>query len=298
MEINMLKSMTGFGKSSRQTTDWSISWEIRSVNSRHLDLKWRIPLFLRSMETRFEKILRKHAARGRVELTLQVKITKPELLGISLNRPLAGAMINEMREFSGEIGLSGWEPDLNRLLSISHLWDDDSGAPDPTLVENAEAALEEALTDWNRARSEEGAALKVDLLDRIGRLEEGLSFLVDRTPQVKEERFAQLESRIQTVLDRFEIEADEARMLQEIAVLSDRLDVSEELTRLRAHLDQLAKLMENGKEAGKRLDFTLQECFREINTCGNKAQDTGCSRIVVEFKAELEKCREQVQNIE
>ena len=119
-----------------------------------------------------------------------------------------------------------------------------------------------------------------------------------RAPEIKDERCAALQERISTVLAENEQELDEARFLQEIVIYNDRLDVSEELTRLYTHLERLRQLLQDGTDAGRRLDFTLQECFREINTCGNKLPDAQLSRIIVDFKNELEKCREQVQNLE
>ena len=122
--------------------------------------------------------------------------------------------------------------------------------------------------------------------------------IADRAPLINEERFSQIRERLSEVLTRCGSELDEGRFLQEVVILADKLDVSEEITRLLAHLERMHELLAEGREAGKRLDFTLQEAFREINTCGNKVQDAQLSRIVVDCKSELEKCREQVQNIE
>ena len=119
-----------------------------------------------------------------------------------------------------------------------------------------------------------------------------------RAPVIKEERFALVRERLEEALKSLNKELDEGRYLQEIVIMADKLDVSEELTRLRAHLERLGELLRDGSDAGRKLDFTLQECFREINTCGNKIQDVAVSRMVVDFKNELEKCREQVQNLE
>ncbi len=293
----MPKSMTGFGRSALQAQDWHLTWELRSVNSRHLDLKWRLPLFLRSMEAAWERLVREHAQRGRLELNLHVKVLKPELLGISLNTALARAMLEQLGGLAKEVG-APLQPDLNRLLGLSLLWEDDLREPDPLLVEQAATGLRRALEDWNEARGREGALLAEDMRARLRTMHELLAALQERLPAVREEKFAALKTRLETILERFAVDLDQERLLQEVAVLSDRLDVSEELTRLAAHLGRLDDILNNGGETGKRLDFTLQECFREINTLGNKAQDLEASRLVVDFKAELEKCREQVQNLE
>ena len=293
----MIRSMTGYGRSTLQEQDFSQTWEVRSVNSRFLDLKWRMPFYLRCLESRWEKILREYADRGRVDLSLQVQTGRPELLGISLNTAQARSMLLQVGDLAGDMGIS-FEPDFNRLLGIPSLWEDELREPDPAMTQSLEHGLRLALEDWNVSRQTEGQALAKDLGKRLIRLEEWLIQIRDRAPELKEEKFESLRSRIQAMLDRFEIEADRDRLVQEAAALSDRVDVTEEMTRLQAHLDRMAELLQQGGDAGKRLDFTLQECFREINTCGNKIQDAGVSRLVVDFKTELEKCREQVQNLE
>ena len=293
----MIKSMTGFGRFLLQEKDWSQEWEIRSVNGRHLDVKWRLPASVRSLETRFERQVRKHASRGRVNVQLNLQVTRADILGVHLNQPLAEAVVGQMERFASRMEYP-FKPDFSRMMGMSFLWDDESGEPAPELVESLTKGLDAALADWNESRGQEGEATRKDLSRRLIRLDEWLAQLKERTPQVKEERFATVETRIQQVLDRYSIDLDQDRLLQEIAVLSDKLDVSEELTRLSAHLERIGIILEDGGEAGKRLDFMLQECFREINTCGNKGQDTQVSRIVVDFKTELEKCREQVQNVE
>ncbi|MGE4298118.1 MAG: YicC/YloC family endoribonuclease [Desulfovibrionaceae bacterium] len=293
----MIKSMTGFGRSILQETDWTQNWEIRSVNGRYLDIKWRQPLFARGLEARWERVVREYASRGRVDVTLSVQITRPDLLGITFNRAQATAMLAEMERFAQATGRD-FAPDLNRLLPISSLWEDGLREPDDTMADSLEQGLRDALADWDASRALEGQALAKDLGLRLIRLGEWLTQLLERTPEVKEEKFESMRGRIEAVLERYAIEPDETRLIQEMAVLSDKLDVSEEMTRLTAHLDQLGSVIDQGRDAGKRLDFLLQECFREINTCGNKAQDAAVSRLVVDFKAELEKCREQVQNVE
>lgn len=293
----MIKSMTGFGRFLSQEKDWSQEWEIRSVNGRHLDVKWRLPASVRSLEADFERMVRAHASRGRVNIQLNLQVLRADILGVRLNRTLAEAMLQEMERFASRLEYP-FKPDFTRMMGMSFLWEDEGGEPAPELTKSLSSGLEAALADWDESRALEGEATRKDLMRRLISLEEWLAQLKERTPQVKEERFSTVEGRIQQMLDRYSIDLDQERLLQEIAVLSDKLDVSEELSRLSAHLENLGKILEDGGDAGKRLDFVLQECFREINTCGNKAQDTLVSRIVVDFKTELEKCREQVQNVE
>jgi len=289
--------MTGFGRSEIDEDGWSQSWEIRSVNHRHLDSRWRLPVNVRALEAIFEKILRAHAERGRVEVHLNLSLYRRDLIGTSLNLPLAEAMLEQIESVAKSRG-DTFSPDFMRLMSMPHLWEEGAGEPDPELAQSLAKGLEQALESWNRARQSEGLALQKDLSTRLASMRGWLQELMDRIPQVKREKAEALETRIKNVIEEYAVELDDARLIQEIAVLSDRLDVSEELVRLSSHLEQLSTVLEQEGGIGKRLDFILQECFREINTCGNKAQDTQVSRLVVDFKAELEKCREQVQNIE
>lgn len=292
----MLRSMTGFGRSVMEDADWTQTWEVKSVNSRHLDLKWRLPPLARGLEPGLERIVRRHAARGRVDVSLILQYrsgTRP----VRFDEDQALAMLDSLRELGKTSGLP-FTPDFNALLGIGSLWLAEDEEPDEDLLSRLEEGLETALTDWNESREAEGKSLARDLVARILRLEEWVARIEDRAPDIREERFDALRDRVSDLLAGLNAELDEGRLLQELVILTDKLDVSEELTRLRAHLERLRDLLDAGADAGRRLDFTLQECFREINTCGNKIQDAQLSRLVVDFKNELEKFREQVQNLE
>jgi len=293
----MTKSMTGYGRSGMENDAFNQVWEVRSVNSRFLDLKWRLPLFFRCREAQLEKVVREYVERGRVEIHLNFQPVKPDILKMSLNRPLASAMLDQMRELADEIGAE-FKPDLNRLMTFSSLWQEGSDEPDPALEEELLKGLRAALADFNKAREREGAMLSADIAMRLGRLKNWQAEIKALAPSIKEEKAAALIARIKLSLEKVGVEAPEERILQETAVLSDKLDVTEELTRMAGHLERLEKMLAKGGEIGKRLDFLIQETFREINTCGNKAQSLDVSKIVVDFKAELEKIREQVMNIE
>lgn len=306
----MLRSMTGFGRSLNDNGEWTQTWEVRSVNGRFLDIKWKLPASSRGLEPRLERVVRQFAERGRVEISLSLRRHAGEMLP-EFNPGQAHAMLDALETLAEERG-HVFEPDYNALLSIASLWarSADSDDPDNSDDEQAvffEEGLAAALEDWNESRATEGDAMARDIASRVLRLEEWVNLMSERAPEIREERFSLLRERLNEALSdalrgilRGEAtgEMDETRFLQEMVILSDKLDVSEELTRLSAHLDRLRELLAAGQDAGKRLDFTLQECFREINTCGNKIQDSQISRLVVDFKSELEKCREQVQNLE
>ena len=291
-----LRSMTGFGCFQREDGDWVQIWEVRGVNSRYLDPKWRLAVQARGLESRLEKILRRHALRGRVEVTLVLRFAGDAAPAV-FDAPRAAAMLRALEDFARSRG-HVFQPDYMALLSLPHLWNGELTAEEDGLARVLEAGFAAALENWNAARTREGADLAHDLAVRFQRLKMWLVRIAERAPQIKEERLAQVRGRLAEALSALGGEMDEGRFLQETVILADRLDVSEELTRLRSHLVRLAELLENGEDAGRKLDFTLQECFREINTCGNKIQDGDISRLVVEFKNELEKCREQAQNVE
>ena len=293
----MLRSMTGFGRCLVEDAQFIQQWEIKSVNSRHLDLKWRLPVFVRSLEPRLEKVVRAHAHRGRVDISLMLQYTAAMRPGPAFDAVQAASMLDALRDLA-ESRDEIFTPDYNTLLSVSSLWGDAGEEVESQLAERLEEGLALALEDWNEARAAEGHALAVDMHSRILRMEEWTDIVSERAPAIKEERIQTVRDRLSEILAQQNGELDEGRFLQEVVILTDKVDVSEELTRLRTHLNRLRELLDAGKDAGRRLDFTLQECFREINTCGNKIPDVQLSRLVVDFKNELEKCREQVQNME
>eukprot|EP00831_Metopus_contortus_P004557 TRINITY_DN11692_c0_g1_i1.p1 TRINITY_DN11692_c0_g1~~TRINITY_DN11692_c0_g1_i1.p1 ORF type:complete len:384 (+),score=87.61 TRINITY_DN11692_c0_g1_i1:759-1910(+) len=296
-EYHMPVSMTGFGRFETNDDAWTHVWEIKSVNGRFLDVKWRMPGYLRSLENGWEKVLRTSASRGRVDVALNLEVLDARILGVTFNETMAQAMFDQMEKLAASRGES-FEPDYNRVLSMPSLWRDCGTEPDPGLAESLTRGLEAAITAWVDSRAKEGDALVADLMDRFNTLRDLTEKVKQRIPDILEAKKTALRQRIIDMLESANAEFSEDRMLQEVAYLTDKLDVSEELTRLDAHLERLGEVLTEQADVGKKLDFLVQETFREINTCGNKAQDTEVSRLVVDFKAELERCREQVQNIE
>ena len=292
----MLRSMTGFGRCLVESEGFTQQWEVKSVNSRHLDLKWRLPMSVRSLEPRLEKVVRRFASRGRVDISLTLQYTGGTGPAPRFDAMLAEAMLDSLKELAARRG-EPFTPDYNALLALPGLWGDAGDEVDESLTLALEEGLSLALEDWNDARAAEGRSLARDMHSRILRMEEWTGLIAERAPEIKEERAAVMRERLNEALEAVN-GLDENRFLQGVTLLAARLDVPEELTRLHTHLARLHELLDAGKDAGRRLDFTLQECFREINTCGNKIPDVQLSRMVVDFKNELEKCREQVQNLE
>ncbi len=291
------KSMTGYGSSLTRNDHWSISWEIKSVNGKFLDLKWKIPQTMYGSVAGWEKTIRSKASRGRVELFLKVQINDPDLLGLELDTTMMEAMLSQLEKVANKRG-HAITPDYNIFLSMPSLWKDARKKPHPQFTADIQAGLETALQDWNDCRTREGKALEEDVTSRIEVLKTIVLDIRAVAKDVVHDRFALVQERVNQLLEQTGIQVDDSRMLQELAILADKLDVSEELTRLDAHLEALEKTLTAGGEMGRKLDFLLQECFREINTCGNKVQKHDIGSKTVVFKAELEKCREQVQNLE
>ena len=289
--------MTGFGRCLLDDSGISQTWEIRSVNGKSLDLKWRLPHMVRSLEPMLERLVRKQATRGRIDISLTLNIKREGMQIVRFNREMAEDMLNEISDFAEAVNES-YTPDFNRLMTLSSLWEDQTLEPGDEIANLLEQGLCTALEDWNEARIREAAALEKDITARMLRMQEWVASIEVRAPDIKEERFAALNERIDFILEKHQLELEQGRFLQEIAILADKLDVSEELTRLTAHLELLRDLLLQGTDVGRRMDFTIQECFREITTCSNKIQDTQIQHLVVDFKNELEKCREQVQNLE
>lgn len=293
----MLRSMTGFGRCFLEDERANQQWEIKSVNGRYLDLKWRLPAIARYLEPKFEKVARRYALRGRVEISLSLQFPAGHAPVPAFDSQQAGAMLDALISLAKARG-DIFTPDYSALMTQANLW----GEPEIDDLEDISAMLEAglatALEDWNESRAVEGERLGKDLQSRLGQMREWTQMVSQAAPGLKEEKIQLLRERLATILASSDFELSEDRFLQEVVILADRLDVSEELTRLDAHLDRMRQILADGRDVGKKLDFTLQECFREINTCGNKVQDADISRLVVDFKNELEKCREQAQNLE
>lgn len=293
----MPKSMTGYGRATAQEENWILTWEIRSLNNRHLDLKWKIPPTLYAHQKVWENEVKSMANRGGVELFLGLRITNPELQAVNLDTTQAAAMLAELGVLARSTG-AAFTPDLNRLLTIPGLWKDAGSIDNPLLVQSLTQTLRQALTDWDAARAREGKALEDDLRVRFARLAELVAEIRSLAGTTAQERFVLMQERVGKLVAETGVQIDPDRMLQELAIIADRVDVSEELTRLDIHLRGIDAYFRQSEPVGRKLDFMVQECFREINTCGNKCQNTAISQLVVTFKAELEKCREQIQNLE
>jgi uncharacterized protein (TIGR00255 family) len=298
----MIRSMTGYSKAQAEEGGYSVSVSIRGTNHRFLDVQVRFPSVLESMDGLLRRLIKNHITRGHVEVT--VSFEQPGNGGLLLDRKLLAAYVAAYRTLREEFG-SASEPDLVALLRIPGLATAGNGEIPPRDLELVRRLLErvatEALESLNEMRGREGEDLGRDLKARMARLEsltEGVATLAERLPKLYQHR---LEGRLRELMGSTEL--DGARLAAEVAYLASRSDTTEELTRFRSHVAQVKQLLEQSSEVGKKLDFLLQEMNREANTLLSKTTDLPevgleVARLAIEMKSEVEKLREQAQNIE
>ena len=292
----MVKSMTGYGRAEQSLNGRTITVELRSVNNRYLDCSIRIPRLYLFAEDGLKSQVQSSISRGKVDVFVTMDSAGAAGVKVSINRPGADGYCAALRELAQSYGLSD-------DISVSLL----SRFPDVLLVEKEEedaeqvaqdisAVMEQALSDFDRMRSREGQKLSDDILTRADTIERLVTLVEERSPQTVEEYRARLEAKMNEVLANTQL--DPARILTEAAIFADKVAVDEETVRLRSHLGQLRHMLAQGGATGRKLDFLIQEFNREANTIGSKCSDIEIARYVVDIKAEIEKIREQVQNIE
>ena len=291
----MVKSMTGYGRAEDTLNGCTITVELRSVNNRYLDCNVRMPRLYLFAEETIKSRVQNTISRGKVDVFVTLDSTGGEQVQVSVNQPLADGYYAALTQLAERYGLS-------KDISVSLL----SRFPDVLLAEKAEedveqraqdicSVLDRALADFDQMRTREGARL-ADVLSRAARIEELVGKVEERSPQTVAEYRAKLEARMNEVLSNTQL--DPARILTEAAIFADKVAVDEETVRLRSHIGQLRHMLEQGGATGRKLDFLIQEFNREANTIGSKCSDIDIARHVVDIKAEIEKIREQVQNIE
>jgi len=295
-ETGLVKSMTGYGRAINRYENREITVEIRSVNNRYLDCNVKLPRLYSYTEDRIKQMVKEHVTRGKVDVFITVANTVGEEMKISLNRPVLEGYLTAMQMIASDYP-------VQNDITVTAL----SRMPEVFLVEKPDVDEEErakeiyetvfaALQQYDAMRTAEGAALEQDLLNRRQTILGYVEKIEARSPITVSEYRSRLEAKMQEVLANSAI--DESRILAEAAIFSDKIAVDEETVRLRSHLNQLQSMLKNGGAIGRKLDFLLQEMNREANTIGSKGNDLEQARTVVEIKAELEKIREQTQNIE
>jgi uncharacterized protein (TIGR00255 family) len=293
----VIRSMTGYGRKETDDATAHFALEIRSLNNRYLDIQVKSPRGLAMMETRVKKAIQDRFARGRFDVFITRNGEQEKSVRLVVNEVLAGQYIAALRDLKSRYGLSG-DVEVSTVASLQDIVSVAETKEDPeALWEVLSRGLSQALDELDRMRTEEGAALARDIVARLETIDRLISSIRTKAPATVEyARKRMMEALSKLLTD----QPDPMRLAQEIAILAERTDVSEELTRLGSHLKQFRSFLSDtaGEAVGRKLDFLLQEIGREVNTIASKAMDAEISMDVVTIKAELEKIREQVQNIE
>ena len=295
----MIRSMTGFGRGEYSDGKRNVIIEVKSVNHRYCDINVKMPRRYLFAEEAMKKALKKYVRRGKVDCSVTVESLTESDVKIRLNRPAAAQYIENLKALKDEFGVSG-EVTLDLLAGFPDVMQQVPEVEDEEAITRALVnAADEAGRHLEEMRGVEGGKLAKDLLARGELVKDLVARIEKRSDSVPKEYRERLTERIRDLMENSEIEVPEDRVEVEVAFFADKCNITEELTRLKSHMDQMKAIIESGTEAeGKKLDFLVQEMNREANTIGSKANDLTITELMLRVKAEVEKIREQVQNIE
>ena len=292
----MVKSMTGYGRHESVLHGRTLVIEVKSVNNRYLDCNVRLPRVYICAEDGVQRRVKEVISRGKVDVYVNMENNTEEAVSVTLNQPVAAGYMEALRKMAETFGLAP-AVSIDLLSKFPDVFKVDKVPEDlEELTADIHAVAEEALRDFDAMRCREGEKLEADLLGRLDTLEDFTYQVEQRSPQTVADYRARLTAKLQEVLaDR---QLDESRVLTEAAIFADKVAVDEETVRLHSHIAQFRDMLAGGSPIGRKLDFLIQEMNRETNTIGSKCNNLEISTIVVNMKAEIEKIREQVQNIE
>jgi uncharacterized protein (TIGR00255 family) len=289
--------MTGYGRSEKQNGQFACKAEVRSVNNRFIEVNTRLPKFLSALELPLKKLIKSKCARGSFDLflTLEKEDAAGADLEIKPNLGLATQYFEAFKKIKDELGLAGDMP-IEALLGVKDIIKTEPLTLDTSQEKMILETVEEAISALIKMRQEEGNNLQKDLAGRLQDINQLVQKIQERQPVVLEEYRNRLNDKIKTLTEGMEL--DETRLAQETAIMADRSDISEEITRLGSHFEQFNSMFEKAGPIGRKMEFVTQEINRETNTIGSKSVDYQVSQSVIEIKSLLEKIREQIQNIE
>ncbi|OGP90065.1 MAG: YicC family protein [Deltaproteobacteria bacterium RBG_19FT_COMBO_43_11] len=292
----MIKSMTGYGRTETVWEGRNIVVEAKSVNHRFLEISLRLPAVLFPLEMEFKKKIGEKFKRGRIELFIRLEGEGADTSKVNLNLEIARNYFDVLNRLKEEFGLQG-QIGLKELTGFRDIFSLPTDIkPDPEFLSKVENNLQETLAMLMKMRQEEGFVMYQDMEERLGAIKKILATIKTRAPQVILEYQKRLAERIKELAAGYTL--DDARLAQEVAVIAERCDITEEVVRLQSHISQFELLLQSEDAQGKKIDFLLQEMNREINTIGSKSNDIEIARQVIEAKSETSKLREQAQNIE
>lgn len=292
----MIKSMTGYGKSEQTIDSLNVIVEIKSVNHRYFEFSARVPREYGFLEEKLKKYCNSLITRGKVECYVSVEDLEEREMEVNVNKTLAAGYVKALKELSERFGLKDdiSAVTLSRYPDVITLH---KASEDEERIWNAvKTVAETAVSKFIEMRETEGSKLRGDILSRADYIIECVEFIEGRSPETVREYNEKLKQRMKELLG--DASVDEQRLLNEAAIYADKIAVDEETVRLRSHISQLREFMNSNEAIGRKLDFLVQEINREANTIGSKAQDVDIAKKVIAIKAEVEKIREQVQNIE
>ena len=293
----MIRSMTGFGRYSEKTETLDITVEIKSVNHRYFEFSSRMPRAYQFLEEPLKSLCQKSIVRGKTEISVMIEDNSENSGTLEINEAYAGAYISALRNLSRKYKLKN-DIKVSSLAGNMEIFKvKRAQIDDETVLSAVMPVAQKAIDSFVLMRETEGQKLKDDILSRTAKILAQVERIEERSPQTVKAYRERLEQKIRELLA--DANVDEQRLITETAIFADKIAVDEETVRLKSHINQLCRLLEDGNAGiGKKLDFIVQEMNRETNTIGSKAQDIDIAHIVVDIKSEIEKIREQVQNIE
>jgi len=292
----MIKSMTGYGSAKGTSGKLEISIEAKSVNNRYLDSSIKMPRVFNAFEENLKALISNAISRGKIDVYVSIDSSKADDIEIKVNMPLVKAYVSAFQSIIDEndVCKDVYISDITRSPDVVHA--EKKEIDSEALKIDLCAVLSGALADLNEMRKREGEKLYSDMTLRLDEIEKLTALVEEISPKTVEEYRKKLESRMSEILQTANI--DESRILTEAALFADRVAVNEEIVRLRSHISQLREMILTNEPVGRKIDFLVQEFNREVNTIGSKGNDADMSKIIVDLKAEIEKIREQAQNIE
>lgn len=295
--VKIIKSMTGYGRGDSIKDSYRIKVEIKAVNHRYNEISVRMPRHISYLEESLKKLVKEKVSRGKVDVYINLEYIKESAIEVKVDIPLAKSYKKELENLIEELNLEDTVR-LNNLLNISEIVKTERKELDEDLIWDCiNEAMTIALENMVLMREKEGVELKTDMISKLENIETSIFNIVERSPSVVIEYKEKLKERIQDLLDN-NISLDEDKISSEVAFFADKSSIDEEIVRLKSHIKQFHNILGESDPIGRKLDFLIQELNREINTIGSKANDVIISKYVVELKSELEKVREQIQNIE
>ncbi len=292
----MLKSMTGYGRATLLAEGMELTFEMKSVNNRYLDVSVRCPRAFGYLEEKIKKEIASYTTRGKVDVYLNINILEDNLTEVTVNYPLFESYLKAFREVQERYSLRD-DIAVSAITKLPDVVGTRSEERDEEKMSELLAnVMREALCAYNKMRAVEGEKLYEDLSAKLDRIEEIRGEIARLSPESVKAYEERLKLRVEELLGNTTI--DESRILTEVAIFADKVAVDEEITRLGSHVSQFRSIMKGDAPAGRKLDFLTQELNREVNTIGSKCSEIEITRLVVEAKSEIEKIREQIQNIE